>query len=307
MAIEKRELKVRSNDGIHDLAGVVYLPEGEVRGFFHIVHGMTEHIGRYEGFMIDMAKEGFICFGYDNLGHGNTANSDDELGYIAPKDGWKLLVKDVGAFSKAIFAEYKRDNQPYCLMGHSMGSFIARLAAERVVAPDRLIIMGTGTGNPAAGAGIALADVIKLVKGGKHISGLMNKMVFSTYNNKFEKEMDEAPAPWLTNDKEIRINYAKDKFCTFQFTVSAMGDLIALTKNANRKGWYKSMSKAMPILIVSGEDDPVGGYGEGTKDVFNRLKKSGADVKCILYPKARHEILNDFTYEAVKKDILDFC
>ena len=87
MSVEIKKYFVPSTDGIHTLAGIIYLPEGEAKGFYQVVHGMTEHIARYEKFMMDMAKEGWICFGYDNLGHGNTARDDSELGYIAKKDG----------------------------------------------------------------------------------------------------------------------------------------------------------------------------------------------------------------------------
>ena len=99
MSYVKKEFKVLSSNGIHNLSGVVYLPEGEKKGFFHIVHGMTEHIGRYERIMSELADEGYICFGYDHLGHGMTANDDSELGYIAKERGWELLAKDVKAYS----------------------------------------------------------------------------------------------------------------------------------------------------------------------------------------------------------------
>ena len=106
MAVLKREFKVTSSDNVHQLVGVVFCPDGEAKGFFHVVHGMTEYIGRYERFMHDMASEGWICFGYDHLGHGLTAVNDDELGYIAEKNGWELLVKDVKVYADAVMAEY---------------------------------------------------------------------------------------------------------------------------------------------------------------------------------------------------------
>ena len=119
MSVTKREYRVLSSDGVHNLAGVVYLPEGEAKGFFQVAHGMTEHIGRYERFMQDMAEAGWICFGYDHLGHGHTVNDDSELGFIAKNGGWELLVKDIKVFSDAIIAEYSegKEKLPYCLMG----------------------------------------------------------------------------------------------------------------------------------------------------------------------------------------------
>ncbi len=301
--MKKTEFSVPSSDGIHTLMGVVYLPEGEAKGMFHIVHGMTEYIARYDALMCDLAKAGYIAFGYDNLGHGKTARSKDELGYIAPKNGYKLLVRDVGVFANAVRAAYG-ETLPYVLMGHSMGSFIARLAAEEGKGIDKLIVMGTGGPNPMAGAGLALIALLKRFYGDRHISPLIDKVAFGGYNKRFADT--EAPNPWLTTDTAVRAQYKDDPYCSFKFTVSAMGDLIRLTKNANRSAWYENLPKNLPVLLVSGEDDVVGGYGKGVLTVKKGLEKQGVSVTCRLYKGARHEILNDFTYENVKNDILVF-
>ena len=118
---EKKIFSVPSCDGVHDLAGVVYLPDGEARGLFHVVHGMTEHMDRYDRFLSDMADAGFISFGYNHLGHKGTVKDDSELGYIAKERGWELLARDVKVFSDAVKAEFDVENLPYYLMGHSMG------------------------------------------------------------------------------------------------------------------------------------------------------------------------------------------
>ena len=307
MAIEKREFSCPSSDGQHMLAGVVYLPEGEIKGYFQIAHGMTEHISRYDRFMRDVTEAGYLCFGYDHLGHGKTVNDNSELGYIAKKKGYDLLCRDVKVFSDAVISEYPaKGDRPYVLLGHSMGSFIVRLATEKYVKPDKLIVMGTGGANPAAGAGIALIEIIKLFKGDKHISKLVYDLAFGGYNNKFKNDENASSQSWLSTDLEIRKKYMEDGYCTFKFTVSAMGDLMRLLKYSNRPAWFKKLPK-IPVLLVAGEDDPVGNYGKGVLEVERKLKKRGHNVKCILYKGARHEILNDFTYEITKNDILDFC
>ncbi len=301
----KKSFKVRSSDKLHTLAGVVYVPNGEVRGYFHIVHGMTEHMGRYERIMTDLAEKGYICFGYDNLGHGRTAKDKSELGFIASKRGDDLLCRDVKVFSDAVMAEYGKTygELPYYLMGHSMGSFITRLAVEKYVHPDKYIIMGTGGKNSAAGAGLVLIALVRSFKGERHISRLVYRLVFGNYNKRFPETHSGA---WLTKNADILKKNAEDDYCTFKFSVSAMGDLVRLNKLANRSAWYKNMPKDMPILLISGECDPVGNYGNGVRQVYNGLLEKGCNVKCILYPDARHEIINDSTYEQVKGDILDF-
>lgn len=305
--IEKKSFYVLSSDKIHTLSGVVYLPDGEIKGLFQLVHGMTEHIERYDRFLTDMAENGWISFGYDHLGHGKTVNDDSELGYIAKKRGWEFLAKDVKVYSDAVRKKFGNIDMPFCLMGHSMGSFVVRLAAQKFVSPQHLIVMGTGGPNPAAGVGLALIEIIKLFKGDKHYSKLIDGIAFGAYNKNFDGDISNDPKLWLTNDEEVRKAYYADKYCTFNFTVSAMGDLIKLIKYANSAKWFREISDSLPILLISGKNDPVGNYGKGVKEVESKLKKQRKNVSCKLYNDARHEILNDFTYQSVCDDIIKFC
>ena len=189
------------------------------------------------------------------------------------------------------------------LLGHSMGSFIARNAAAKYSEDfDAFIIMGTGGPNPASDLGLFLTSFIKCVKGGKHISTLADKAAFSTYN---KKTGSDNPYAWLTHDEEMLTAHDADKYCMFKFTVSAMHDLVKLQKEANLKKWFRSVNKDMPIFIVSGDEDPVGGYGRGVKKVYERLSAAGVrDVTLKLYPGMRHEILNEVGRDEVESDIL---
>lgn len=297
------EKSVLSSDKVHMLKGKVYLPEGEPKGIFQVVHGMTEHIGRYDTFMQKMAESGYICFGYDHLGHGHTAENDGELGFIAHENGWERLCEDVGIFADNVRKEYG-EALPYYLLGHSMGSFVVRLASVKYTKPDKLIIMGTGGPNPAAGVGILAAKLIKKIKGERHVSPLLESLAFGTYNNEFKSENDSKA--WLTKDIAIREKYKSEKLCMFHFTVSAMQDLITLNKNCNLPQWFKSAAVVCPILLVSGDLDPVGNNSKGVIAVFKALKKQGAFVTMHLYENCRHEILNDDCRDKVIADILSF-
>ena len=303
MNIKHIEEKVPSSDGIHMLSGMVLIPDGEIRGLFHVVHGMTEYIGRYESFMRDMAQEGYIVFGFDNLGHGHTVNSPDEYGFIAHKDGWNLMVDDVYRFGKAMKEEYGKD-LPYYLMGHSMGSFLVRLAAEKYDFQDKLIVMGTGGPQKKTSAGLAYLRAIKRIKGEKYVSKTINHLVFGAYNKRFG---NDDPHYWLNTQESGRKAYAQDKLCAFSFTVSAMEDLVMLSRESNKKSWFCSGVSKKPILLLSGADDPVGDYGMGVKHVHDYLKAAGADVRFILYRGYRHEILNDSCRERVISEIKSFC
>ena len=295
-----------SSDGKHTLTGVVYCPDGEARGYFQVVHGMCEHIGRYERFMSQMADEGWICFGYDHLGHGKTAADPSEFGYIADKKGYDLLIDDVNRFADAVISKYTAEkgvSGPYVLMGHSMGSFIVRLATAKYKNPDKLIIMGTGGKNPLATPGIAIISMIKAFRGGHHISPFVQKLAFGNYTERFE---GTDPSRWLSTNQERLSAFHEDKLSGFRFTVSAMKDLVRMNRDCNLGRWYKNMPTSLPVLLVSGEDDPVGNYSKGVLEVEEGLKKKGVPVKCVIYKGARHEILEDFTHDDVVRDILAF-
>lgn len=302
MPYEIKEFAVPATDNIHTLVGKLYIPEGEIKGLFHIVHGMTEYIDRYDPLMSQLAENGYLAFGYDNLGHGKTAKDDSELGFIAHRDGWKYLVTDVNTYQNAVKTLYP--DLPLYLMGHSMGSFIARLAAESYGENyQKLIICGTSGKNPLAPLGLFTTNIIKMLFGGKHISKLVIAMAFGSYNKKFEKL---SHYDWLTKDRDIIDKYQNDKYCTFKFTVSAMHDLIKLIVLCNRKKWYENLKKDLPVMLISGADDPVGNYGKGVKEVHKRLNNAGITADIKLYENCRHEILNDSCRQEVITDILNF-
>ena len=303
MGVFVTSLRVPSTDGIHTLAGVAAVPSCKPKAILHIVHGMTEHISRYTPTMRALAEQGILCVGYDNLGHGYTAKAG-EYGFIAEEDGHELLARDVAAFAAAVKARYG-DTLPYILMGHSMGSFIVRYAAVTSFRPDKLILMGTGGKNPLAGIALALIAVNQRCYGAKHVSPFIDKLAFGSYNDRFKAEGDERNL-WLTTLPEVRKKYRADPLCTFRFTVSAMGDLIRLLKYTNDGAWYTALDKDLPILLVAGEEDPVGAYGKGVKEVYGKLIKTGHNAKLKLYAGARHEILNDRSRDEVLADLLSF-
>ena len=301
MSTQIVEKQVLSSDGKHTLKGVIYLPTGKPQGIFHLVHGMTEYIGRYDSLLSLIASAGFVACGFDNLGHGKTA-TEGEFGFIAEKDGYKYLIDDVLVFGNAVKADFP--DLPYYLMGHSMGSFIVRLTAEKYKKDiDRLIICGTGGPNPAAKIGLLLIDIISLFKGKRAYSDFIENMAFGSYNKRFP---GDGKYEWLTKDEDIKNAYANDPLCTFRFTLSALKDLIKLNFLCNRKAWFKNMRRDMPIMLISGEEDPVGDYGKGVTKVYKKLKENGCNVTLHLYENCRHEIHNDNCRETSAQDILKF-
>ncbi len=295
------ERRLPSSDGIHNLYVKEYIPDGKVKGIVQFVHGMTEHIERYNPIMEELCSLGFVAVGHNHLGH--KASSDDkDLGFIAEDRGYELLIKDVVAVGDNIMSKYP--GAKHFLFGHSMGSFVVRLAAlEMENTLSGLIICGTGGYNPASGLGIEICKAVKKVKGERYVSKLVYDLAFSTYNKRFDGGEEYA---WLSQNSENIENYKKDKYCTFKFTVSAMQDLITLNKLSNQKVWYKNIRKDLPIFIISGEMDPVGNYSKGVKEVYEKLTNVGANARLKLYPKMRHEVLMDDCRAEVITDVTRF-
>ena len=305
MAYIKNEFTFPSVSGLAEIHAASYMPEnGEVRAVIQAAHGMAEHLERYEKFAAALTDLGIAFYISDHLGHGKSVTSDSELGYFGEEDGWKYFVED--CYRLTGIAKAENPGKPFFFFGHSMGSFVAR--AYTLKYADEVtgaIYCGTAAPNPASGIGQGLAKLIAKVKGDHHRSKLIDKMAFGTYNSKFEKR---TAFDWLTRDNEEVDKYIADKYCGFLFTANGYKDLMGLLAHVSSKEWFNGLDKKLPLLVISGAMDPVGGYGKGIDAVCDKLYKAGKDnITKILYPDARHEILNEKAYfGAVVKDVADF-
>ncbi|WP_290142787.1 alpha/beta hydrolase, partial [Duncaniella muris] len=172
-----------SSDGIHTVHAREWVPEGTPRGVVQIVHGVAEHIGRYDPVARFLAAHGYVVCGEDHLGHGLTAGG--RFGYFGPKNGWDLVSRDVRRLRELEGEKYP--GLPYVILGHSMGSFLARTYLIRYPGQvDGAILMGTGQMAPALIAGgraVAAAEARRI--GEEHSSPLVEKLAFGTYNRIF--------------------------------------------------------------------------------------------------------------------------
>ena len=141
-------------------------------------------------------------------------------------------------------------------------------------------------------------------KGSTATAPEVEKLLFGTFNQRFRKEHDSLS--WLSTIQETRDRFRADKYCNVHFSLGGFQTLLKLQTLSNTDAWFRNVSDSLPILLVSGADDPVGNYGKGVAKVFSLLKKRGKNVKMKLYPGCRHEILNDVCRDMVIRDILRF-
>lgn len=305
MAYIKNEFTFPSVSGLADIHAASYKPEnGEVKAILQIAHGMAEHFERYEKFAANLCDLGIAVYTNDHLGHGKSVSAKSELGYFGEKEGWKNFVEDCHELT--LIAKKENPGKPLIFFGHSMGSFVARAYTLKYANEVKAAVYcGTAAPNPASGVGVGLATLIGKIKGDHHRSKLIDKIAFGTYNSKFEKR---TAFDWLTRDTKEVDKYIADEYCGFLFTANGYRDLMQLLSHVSSKEWFNGLDKQLPILVISGDMDPVGNYGKGINQVCEKLFKAGKDnITKILYPNARHEILNEKAYfNAVVKDVANF-
>ncbi len=286
--MEERYIKMR--DG-HKLFFRVWRPDSEVVATLHLLHGMAEHSLRYREFALSLTNLGIAVYAQDHRGHGLT-KEEDEKGWFAESDGWMTIARDSYELDQVILEE--NEGVPHFLMGHSMGSFLARtVVTEHPDSFDGLIVMGSGADQGLLGIiGQKIAKHHVKKYGSKMPDHKMDKLAFGTYNKKIQNK--RTPFDWLSRDEKEVDKYIADPLCGFVCSSQFYYDLIEGNRIANDPKRMERINKSMPMLIISGTGDPVGGYGRGIEHFYKLYKKAGIrDLTLNLIPQARHELLNE--------------
>lgn len=266
-----------------------------------ITHGMAEHKRRYIPFMEYIASIGGACIISDMRGHGETSAPAD-YGYFG-ENGVEATLSDLHQIGSVLREKYP--GLPMLLLGHSMGSLVARsYAAEHDEMLAALILSGEASNNPAVGAGLFLTRLMALFRGGRHLSPLIEGMSTGAYDKAF-------PAgekfQWLSVNEENRRKYMEDPGCGFPFTLNGYETLFSFMKRTYSPKYYNVRNKNLPILFLSGEEDPVMGGKKAFDDAVRFMRDMGyRDVRSKLYPGMRHEILMENDRETVCTDIAAF-
>ena len=309
---EKRTL-VSPADGL-EISVLTCHPGESAKGIVQLVHGMCEHKERYVPFMEFLADNGYASIIHDHRGHGESVKSSDDLGYFY-EGGYTAMIEDVKAvtllareeFSGNVTGADKESGElPLILFGHSMGSMAVRSFTKRYdCLIDGLVVCGSPSYNPGLKIGKALARGYMLIMGDRHRPSLIQSIAFGAFNRKFRDE--KSSNAWICSDPEIVSAYDADPHCNFQFTTDGFINLFSLMQDAyGIKGWRKA-NPDLPILFVSGEDDPCRINDKRFSMAVERMREAGyRDVQARTYPSMRHEILNETGREKVWNDILAF-
>ncbi len=293
-----------SKDGNTEIHTIEWKPEGEVRAVLQICHGMVEYIRRYDEFAQFLCGEGYYVVGNDHLGHGKSIQAKSEYGFFNEKYGNACVLGDMHTLRQR--TEKKYPGVPYFMLGHSMGSSLLRQYIQ--MSGNGLsgaVLMGTVADHKKAALlfGKRLCRVMAAFRGWHYRSKMVDNLVLGAYNKKFKPARTRAD--WITSDNENLDMYVADPLCSFMSTVNAYYNVFSGMIGIQRKESVYMIPKGLPVLFVSGADDPVGEFGKGVRKIYEKYRAAGIrDVTLRLYTGDRHEILNETDRDQVYKDLL---
>jgi alpha-beta hydrolase superfamily lysophospholipase len=273
-----------------------------VIGAVQIAHGMTETAARYKRFAKALTDAGFVVYANDHRGHGKTAADFKELGYIG-ENGFEWMVHNMKQVNEQIQANHA--GLPIFLFGHSMGSFLTQwymsLYGESI---SGAILSGSnGKVSSAIHMGILLAKREMKKKGPKALSEALTKLTFGSYNKPFHPVRTKFD--WLSRDPEEVDRYINDPYCGGVFPASFYYYFFKGLLEIQKPQTQQRIPKTLPVLIVSGDKDPVGRFGKGVRQLYETYQALGLqDVTCKLYEGGRHEMLNEINRDEVTQDLL---
>lgn len=285
----KREFYFDSANGKDKICAYEYACSKEPKAVVQIVHGMAEHIGRYDDFAAYLNEKGYAVLGHDHLGHGKSAK-EGAFGFMAAENGWRYMVDDAKKMTDIIEESYP--GKPIVLFAHSMGSKIGRIYITEC--GDRLqkcVLSGMTEKVKMMGISSWVIKRKLRKKGPAAKDDFLEKAVFGKHNSRIPNPA--SPNAWLTRDEKIVEQYDQDPMSGFQFTIAGFNDLMELAKRVFAKGLFEKAPKALPVLVAVGGEDPCGGYGKGVEREVEKMRKAGMNVTLKIFPGARHEILNE--------------
>ncbi len=294
-----------SADGHAAIYAKEYRPSGDVRGVVQIAHGVCEHSGRYEHFARFLAEQGFVVVANDHRGHGKSVGEHGEPGYFHEPNGWMGVVEDMYTLYRRTAA--RQPGLPYFLLGHSMGSFLTRTFLIHYDVPLRGVLF-SGTGHypaPLLAVGQSYVDGLIRLHGPLHRVQRMLHFSFEHYNRHFSPT--QTAFDWISRDRAVVQGWLDDPACNFLPPLALYRDLLWGLQYIVAPHNVRQMDKSLPVLLFSGQEDPVGDRGRGVMRTLQSFANAGfTSLQYRLYPGARHEMLHEQNWREVYADLLAF-
>lgn len=279
-----------------------WTPEGTPIAVLQLVHGIAEHMLRYDEFARYLNGHGVLVTAEEHMGHGRSVGSGAER-YFA--GGWLSAVGDTYELLRRTKEEFP--SLPYFVLGHSMGSFMTRtlLFTYPNAGLRGAVICGTGwQGGATLAAGRTLCALEQLRLGETKPSPLLNNLMFGAFNRKFPDAKTEND--WICADPAVVQAYTDDPLCGGSATVGLAREMLRGIGMIEKKKNLAAMPKELPVLFIAGKSDPVGNMGKGVKRSAQAFRDVGMkSVELKLYD-GRHEILNERNRGEVYDDIWRF-
>lgn len=279
-----------------------WLPTGDLRGCVQIIHGMSEHGGRYARFATALNHAGFAVYAQDLPGHGRTARAPDELGHFADEHGWRFALQSIHAVQAEL-----RERHPALkpvLFGHSMGALLSQDYLVHHGRDVQACVLSATTGDMGLmrAVGLALMRAEIAWAGPRHRSPLADRLSFKSFNQKFKPARTDFD--WLSRDPAEVDRYIDDPRCGFRASTGLWADLLAYGARLREPARLARIPKALPVLILAGTDDQATNGAKGPTALERAYFKAGMqDVTLKLYEGGRHELLNDTCREQVTADV----
>lgn len=275
------------------------------RGILQIAHGIGEHSGRYDTIAHRLQNEGFTVYANDHRAHGKTAEIKRLYGFYDGDDYFEDLVADMHSLSQLMRAEYPEAR--FILFGHSMGSLLSRKYVLKYGNEINALIL-SGTANFIKGLGyfgLATTKAVGVFRGRKRGNETLRALFFDAFNKKFKP--NRTKLDWISSDVTAVDTFEADPYRVENFSIGVFTDILSNTRLLNKTNAFVNTPDKLPILIFSGDKDPVGEMGAGVRKVVNNYRKNGnKELTFNLYEGGRHEMLNEKNSKEVEEDIISW-
>ncbi len=284
--IEYRSWFRPSSSGEGEVFSCIYSAK-EPKAIFQIAHGMCEYSGRYKEFAQALALAGYVVCANDHLGHGES-HLNHRGTFATTEGGFDYVIQDMDS----LFMEMKQQypELPCILLGHSMGSILSALFAEKYQYLSALILMGAPAQNKLTGFAKWLLTRNVKKHGYLHQSKLCNYLMWG--REATTEEQKRKSKSWLSYNQDNIERFIQDEQCNFTFSDSANLELVQGLSAWGDGSWGEKIAD-IPILVIAGAEDAIGGKGKGPTYYYNQLKKYNKSATLELIANNQHEVLNE--------------